>query len=156
MARRGRTPHPTSASSSSDLHVLVDTNVVLDLLLAREPWLSDAQPMWDARDAGYLFVYLSASVLTDIFYICRKQVRPDRAKQAVEACLLGFAIIGVDRPVIAAALSLPGNDFEDNVQIACAQSAGLGFIVTRNTTDFAHSPIPALEPPAVISHLSRP
>jgi hypothetical protein len=71
--------------------------------------------MWDARDAGHLFVCLSTSVLTDIFYICRKQVGPDRAKQAVEACLHGFAIIGVDRPVIAAALRLPGNDFEDNV-----------------------------------------
>jgi len=94
--------------------------------------------MWDAHDARRLSIYLPASALTDIFYICRKQVGIARAKQAVEACLDGFAVLAVDRPIVEAALALPGNDFEDNIQIACAQSAGLDLIVTRNTTDFAH------------------
>jgi predicted nucleic acid-binding protein len=129
--------------------------VALDLLLAREPWLNDAQPMWEARDAGHLFAYLPASVLTDIFYICRKHVGLDRAKHAVEGCLQGFTIIAVDRPLIAAALAQPGNDFEDNVQIASAQLAELDFIVTRNIADFAHSPVSAIEPSAIVSHLDR-
>ncbi len=137
------------------LRVLADTSVVLDLLLARQPWLSQAQPMWDARDAGRLFVHLPASALTDIFYICRKQVGRERALQATEACLQGFAIVAVDRSIVEAALSLPGKDFEDNIQIACAQAAGLDLIVTRNTADFAQSPVPAVEPLAVISRLSR-
>lgn len=110
-----------AASLSATLCALVDTNVSLDLLLEREPWLSQARPLWDARDAGNLFVFLPASVLTDIFYICRKQVGFNRAKQAVQACMQGFAIIAVDRSIVAAALALPGDDFEDNVQIACAQ-----------------------------------
>ena len=126
---------------------------MLDLLLAREPWLREAQPLWDARDAGRLIAYLPASVLTDIFYVCRKHVGLNRARQAVEACLHGLVVIGVDRSTMAAALSLPGNDFEDNVQIACAQSAGLDLIVTRNTVDFAHSPIVAVEPPALAARL---
>lgn len=143
----------TSGATSPGLHVLVDTNVVLDLLLMRQPWLTDAQPMWEAHDAGRLHAYLLASVLTDIFYICRKQVGVERARQAVEACLRGLIIVAVDRPLIASAIALPGSDFEDNVQIACAQSAGLDLIVTRNIIDFAHSPITVVEPTAVVNHL---
>jgi predicted nucleic acid-binding protein len=131
----------------------VDTNVVLDLLLGREPWASQAKPMWTARDAGQVETYLPASVLTDIFYICRKQIGADPAKLAVEECLQRFVILPVDRTLLEAALQQVGPDFEDNVQIACAQAAGVRLIVTRNVADFAHGSIPAVEPPDVLSHL---
>ena len=40
--------------SARPLRVLVDTNVVLDQLLQREPWYTNAQPFWQARDtAGF-------------------------------------------------------------------------------------------------------
>lgn len=156
MASEGSAAHPAGASSLPPQRVLADTNVLLDLLLARQPWLSQAQSLWDAYDAGRLSIYLPASVLTDIFYICRKQVGVARARQAVEACLHGFIVVAVDRPIAETALALPGNDFEDNVQIACAQFAGLDLIVTRNTTDFAHSPIVVVEPSAITTHLSNP
>ena len=55
------------------IRALVDTNVVLDWLLDRKPWSDAAQPLWDARDAGRVVAYLPASVLTDIFYIIRRQ-----------------------------------------------------------------------------------
>ncbi len=139
--------------AASSLHILVDTNVVLDLLLAREPWLSQAQPMWEARDAERLVAYLPASALTDIFYICRKQVGLERARQAVAACIQGFTLIAVDHAIVSAALALPGDDFEDNVQIACAMSGALDIIVTRDPAGFARSPIPAIEPLAVVARL---
>lgn len=134
--------------------VLLDTNIVLDLVLAREPWASQAKPLWDARDAGRLVVYLPASVLTDVFYICRKQVGADRAKAAVAESMRRCVILSADRALLEAALALPGSDFEDNVQIACAQLAGLDLIVTRNTPDFRHSPIPAVEPADIIGRLA--
>jgi hypothetical protein len=34
------------------LRVLLDTNVVLDWLLDRQPWADEAQSLWDARDSG--------------------------------------------------------------------------------------------------------
>lgn len=136
------------------LHVLVDTNVVLDLFLRREPWLTQAQPLWDARDAGRVYAHLSASVVTDIFYICRRQVGIDEARRAVEFCLRGFTIVTIDRSVLEAAFALQGNDFEDNVQIACAQSAGLDLIITRDAVDYQHSPVPAIAPPDIAKHLA--
>ena len=67
------------ASSTSPaprvLRVLLDTNVVLDWLLDRKPWSDDALPLWQARDTGRLITYISASAVTDIFYIARRQIR---------------------------------------------------------------------------------
>lgn len=136
------------------LRVLVDTNVVLDQLLRREPWFSQAQPFWQARDTGQLVAYLPASVLTDIYYIGRKEVGHEQARAAVARCLREFGVVPVYRAVLDAAMALPGPDFEDNVQIACAQLARLDLIVTRNTRDFRHSPIAAVEPEAVTGYLT--
>lgn len=154
------TASSTTAGSSSaqgqPVRVLVDTNVVLDVQLAREPWASQAKPLFDARDAGHAILYLPASVLTDIYYICRKQVGPDRAKAIVEECLQRFVVLTVDRAVIEDALRATGPDFEDNVQIVCAQQAAADFIVTRNAQDFAQSRVPALAPRDVAARLSQP
>lgn len=145
MARSGP-PRP--------LRILVDTNVVLDQLLRREPWYTQAQTFWQARDAGQLVAYLPASVLTDIFYISRRQVGKDQAFQAISRCLREFGLLATYRAVLDAALALPGPDFEDNVQIASAQAGAMDLIVTRNIADCRHSPIPAVEPTDVVSRLT--
>lgn len=128
------------------VRVLVDTNVPLDLLLGRKPWATEAKPVWDAHDAGRVHVHASASVLTDVYYICRKQIGADRARVAVGECLRRFTILMVDRTILESALRLLGSDFEDDVQIATAQESAMDLIVTRNMADSAHSPIPAIPP----------
>lgn len=139
-------PDAVQTTQRQPIRVLVDTNVVLDLLLQREPWLTDSKPFWDARDDGRVFVYLLASIVTDVYYACRKQVGKDRALNAVQTRLTGFEIVPVNLVLLRHALGLTGPDFEDNVQIAGAQMAALDFIVTRNPADFRDSPIPAVEP----------
>ena len=104
------------------LRALVDTNVVLDRLLHREPWRSEAHAFWQACDNRHAIPYLSASTLTDIFYIARRVIGIEGALQAIKQCLDLFGVITVDRAVLHAALLLPGNDFEDNVQIVRARS----------------------------------
>lgn len=135
------------------LRVLLDTNVLLDLALRREPWLTEARSMWDARDAREIICYVPASALTDLYYISRKQVGNVQAGQVVRNCLANFEICTVNRLVLEYALTLPGNDFENNVMIACALAETVDLIVTRNVGDFKHSPIQAVEPPGVLKHL---
>jgi predicted nucleic acid-binding protein len=143
----------TASAPTRSLRVLVDTNVVLDHLLNREPWNTDALPFWQARDTGRIVAYLPASVLTDIFYIGRRLVGLERARHAVTQCLDEFGLVPIYRAVLAAAVTLPGPDFEDNVQIACAQFANLDLIVTRNTSDFRHAPVSVTEPAAAVGFL---
>jgi predicted nucleic acid-binding protein len=53
------------------MRVLLDTNVVLDVLLKREPWVAEAQILWQANDDGSVAGYVVATTLTNIFYIAR-------------------------------------------------------------------------------------
>ena len=62
------------------MNVLLDTNIVLDVLLEREPWFSDSQEIWQASEDGRLTAHLLASTLTDIFYIARKLAGIEKAR----------------------------------------------------------------------------
>ncbi len=118
------------------LNALVDTNVAIDWLNDRKPWSDEALPLWTSRDAGEVNLYLPASVVTDIYYILRKPLGAEAAKRAIEHCVAICGLLAIDAVVIQRALSLPGADFEDNVQIACSQIYRIDLIVTRNPADF--------------------
>ena len=136
------------------MRVLLDTNMVLDVLLKREPWAAEARAVWKASDDGRITGYILASALTDIFYIARKQGGLEAARTAVHTCLEAFEICAVDRQTLEQAEALPGNDFEDNLQIAGASIAGLDAIVTRNTTDFEGATLLILTPGELSAQLN--
>ncbi|MBI1765965.1 MAG: PIN domain-containing protein [Acidobacteria bacterium] len=134
--------------------VLFDTNVLLDALLKRAPWDAEAAGCWQACDEGRIMGCLTASTLTDIFYIARKHKGLTSAFDAIRVCLDTFAICQVDRRALEQALDLPGVDFEDNLQIACATLADLDAIVTRDKDGFRNSIIPAFTPAELITQLN--
>lgn len=133
---------------------LVDTNVAIDWLNDRQPWSDEAKLLWESNDAGRIDLYLPASVLTDIFYILRKPLGNDAAKRAIERSLTVFGLLTIDELIIQQALALPGSDFEDNIQIACAQVYRIDLIITRNPTDFAQGvTIPVIDPKDIRRYL---
>jgi predicted nucleic acid-binding protein len=134
--------------------VLFDTNVVLDALLKRAPWDADAAACWRASDDGKIMGCLAASTLTDIFYLARKQKGLSVAHDAVRVCLDAFAVCTVDRQAVEQAIDLPGSDFEDNLQIACATLAELDLIVTRDKDGFRDSAVTALTPAELLTQLN--
>jgi len=135
-------------------HVLFDTNIVLDALLKRAPWETDAAACWKACDDGRIMGCLTASTLTDIFYISRRLKGVDVARDAVRICLDAFAICIVDRQALELAIDLPADDFEDNLQIICATLAGLDAIVTRDKDGFQGSTIAVLTPTELLAQLN--
>lgn len=54
------------------MRVLLDTNVVLDVLLNRETWVKDSAAVWQASDQGRIIGHITATTLTDIFYVSRR------------------------------------------------------------------------------------
>ena len=135
------------------MRILLDTNVVLDVLLKRDPWQADASAIWLAIDGGSITAYLTASSVIDIFYVARRLTDIVRARQSVQVCLDAFNIGAVDRSTLERAQALSGSDFEDNVQIACAELNGLDAIVTRNSADFEGSPIAIWSPAECLKQL---
>jgi predicted nucleic acid-binding protein len=135
--------------------VLLDLNVVLDALLGREPWRAEADAIWDANRDGRIGGRVSAAALPTLFYVIRKQEDVARAHLAVANCLRSLEIVPVDRTTLEMATNLPGSDFEDNLQIACAVEARLDAIVTRNPKDFSGSPVLVLTPAELLALLAK-
>lgn len=127
------------------MRILVDTNIVLDIFLNRQPFAEAANDLLSAIALGQVAGYVCASSLTDIFYIARRQTRSVlQGRQAVEMTLRLFQIGLVDRAVLETAFHSGLTDFEDAVQIACAIALSLDAIVTRNSRDFQTNLIPVL------------
>jgi hypothetical protein len=85
--------------------------------------------------------------------VARKLTDIVRARQAVQVCLDAFNIGTVDRAVLERAQALSGSDYEDNVQIACAEFNELDAIVTRNPGDYEGSPIVVWSPADCLKNL---
>jgi predicted nucleic acid-binding protein len=127
------------------VRVLLDTNIVLDYLPEREPFLQNAEALFEAIDSGKVVGYVTATTLTDIFYIARRQTRNvELARQAVSTTLAATVVCSVNRAILESAFASGLADFEDAVQISCAVSQNLDLIVTRDIQGFSSSPIPAL------------
>ena len=135
------------------MRILIDTNVMLDVLLNRDPWVAQSSAVWQANDEGQIVGYITACAIADIFYIARRLTTLETARVAVSICLEAFEVCAVDVQTLEQAEALPGSDFEDNLQIACASLAGLDAIVTRDTNGFQAAATPVLTPAELLMQL---
>ncbi|MGA7732425.1 MAG: PIN domain-containing protein [Chloroflexia bacterium] len=136
------------------MRVLLDTNVLLDVLLERPPFNSEAGVIWQLTTEARITAYVTSTTLTDIFYLGRKQLNRERAWEAVHLCLEAFELLPVDQKTVMMAVSLSGKDFEDNLQVACASIANLDAIITRDKAGFSFSSVNALTPSDLIAQLA--
>ena len=63
------------------MKVLLDINVVLDVLLSRQPWLADAAQVWDAHRNGLIDAGIAAFTIPTIFYVVRRQTDLNRGRR---------------------------------------------------------------------------
>jgi len=133
------------------MKLLVDTNVVLDVLLARQPFAADAARLLDAVDRGRLQGLLCATTVTTLFYLASKAVGARKAREQVRELLTMFEVAPVDQAVLASALDLDFTDLEDAVLHEAARAAGAEGLVTRNGKDFAKATLPVFTPGEVVA-----
>lgn len=140
-------------SAANRPSVLLDTNIVLDVLLERLPFLADSQAVWKKCDDGQIEGWVSAVTLTTIFYVGRRVIGTAKALEGVRLCLDSFQVVPVDHDVIETALKTAAPDFEDNVQVACAQRMQLSRIITRDPRGFSGSSVVAMSPADFLAEL---
>ena len=128
------------------MRVLIDTNVVLDLLQEREPFVENATRLFERIDAGEIEGYITATTITNIYYIIRKAAGKVVAQDVIAQILSDLNICAVDLNVLEQALALNFDDFEDAVQYACAVVHNLDAIVTRDLSGFVNAEIPVVLP----------
>lgn len=125
------------------MKLLIDTNVVLDVLLQREPFFKAAADILNLSQRDDVQEYVSASAITDIYYIANRQMKNRAAAiDLLKRLLLVVSIAAVSEQEIRNALELSWTDFEDSVQYSVALLNEMDGIVTRNSDDYQEAKIP--------------
>lgn len=129
------------------MKILVDTNVVLDVCFEREQFQEPAKRIFSLIERKQLKGCLSATAMTDIYYMARRQFRDrDKALWTIKRLTELFNVLKADEKAIRLAVKLNWRDFEDCVQYAVAKRAGVRAIITRNKKDYSQATIPVYTP----------
>lgn len=129
------------------MKLLIDTNVILDIFLKREPFFEDSYKVIRTAAETQTPCFLSANAVTDIFYILRKNVKsPDQAREYLYKLTQLVLIADVLSDDITMALRSEITDFEDAVAASVAERIGADYIVTRNVRDFSPCKIKVIKP----------
>lgn len=128
------------------MRVLLDTDVVLDVVLAREPFAQESTQLFRLHEQGKIDVYIAAITPINVFYITRKIKGGHVARQAIESLLGSFAVCPLSHSLLDEAYKLAFADYEDAVQHASAIANGLDAIVTRDVYDYKNATLPVLSP----------
>ncbi len=128
------------------MKALLDTNIVLDYILKRSPFFKHSKTIIEWAFEQKIIAYISASAVTDIYYLVQRAKDKTTALNFIRDILQFIQIAGVDKDIILVALQSGINDFEDAVQNAAAENAGIKYIITRNVKDFSKSDIQIILP----------
>lgn len=119
------------------MKLLIDTNVILDVLLRREPFCTSAEKVLSLPKETGVEKYFSASAVTDVYYIAYRQIKNrEIVRELLHRVLKTVKIATVTSDDIHAAFALNWKDFEDAVQHSVAKSNHFYGIVTRNMQGF--------------------
>lgn len=135
------------------MKLLLDIDVVLDVILAREPWGREASRLFASIAGGRAEAYIAGHAVTTAHYIMGRVVQRNTALTALADLLRIVDVVPVSKQDFIEAMALEFRDFEDAVQAVCALKVGAEAIVTRDAGDFAGFVIPALAPAAVAARL---
>ena len=133
------------------MRVLLDTNIVLDVLLARQPFVNTAAELFGMIEGSQFHGLLCATTITTIDYLLMQSMPRRDAHKAVSKLLELFEIAPVNRAVLEEALKSSISDFEDAVIEQAARLAGAEVIITRNQKDFRQSSLRILGPDEFLS-----
>ena len=127
------------------MSVLVDTNVMLDIALKREPFLQNsALALAKARKAGNTL--LCATSVTTLHYFLHQKMGELGARGFLRECLNAMTVAEVNLTILQRAIGGAMGDFEDGVIAQSALAASAQWILTRNPADFSKSPVAAITP----------
>lgn len=138
------------------MRILVDTNVVLDLLLARQSFVGAAAKVFGLVERARVEGLLCATTVTTIHYLLTQNVPGATARQALRNLLELFEVAPVNRAVLEEALKSKVADFEDAVIDQAGRLAGAEVVVTRNQRDFRHASLKVLGPDELLASLPEP
>jgi predicted nucleic acid-binding protein len=133
--------------------ILLDTNIILDIALKREPHFEHSARLFELIDNKQFIGYITATTVTDIYYIARKEKGKDIALEFISNLIEVVDVLGIDKNTIVKALKSKMKDFEDAVQVSAAEYHDIEIIVTRNKSDFLNAGLEVLSPKELVKDM---
>lgn len=115
--------------------VFLDTNVILDSVLARKNNLS-ATAILTASDTKIIDCYVSFLTVANAAYTLKKGRSVKEMCHILKDTLDGITVLPMDNEQLQLAYEVEAPDFEDILQYECAKAAQCDVIVTGNTKHF--------------------
>ena len=137
------------------MKILIDANIALDVLLERQPFFASGVQIL-ALSKGNIELLISASTVTDLYYIINKQLKDKKAAiNLLKRLLKNVNIAAVTNNEIYRAINLDWDDFEDAVQYAAGETILVDYLVTRNISDFSAAALPVVTPDELLDILVK-
>lgn len=135
--------------------VLLDTNIIVDVALERQPHFEASQQVLLLVEQGQIEGYISASTFGDLYYIIRRSRGREWTTDFIDWLVTYCQIATVNEAVIRMALTSNFRDFEDAIQYSTAIVNQLDAIVTRNPQDFPVTTPRILTPNQLIQEVTN-
>lgn len=132
------------------MKLLIDTNVILDMVFKRVGYDTSIELFRRVKEIR-ASAYITASSVTDIFYIIRKETHNTSQTYVImENIFRLVAVLSVTEKDIEDALRQKWKDFEDCVQYMTGKNNRIDYIITVNRKDYADALLPVMTPGAWI------
>ena len=129
------------------MKAIIDTCVILDYLQNREPFFDDALNIAIGRAKRQYEAYITASSLTDLYYIVHRHTHSSIESHKIITTLSHlFGLADTLAEDCINALHSEMNDYEDAVMSETAHRIKADCIVTRNIKDYSKSKVPVMTP----------
>ena len=136
------------------MKLMIDTNVVLDVLLERTEFYEKSKAVLDLCESKKILGFVSASSITDVFYLVRRALRStEETYKVIEALLNIVGVLSVTEADVHRAFLRHAKDFEDCLLAESAKSNNCVGIVTRDSRDFQNFEITLYSPEEIILKL---
>ena len=132
------------------MRVLLDTDVVLDFLLAREPFAISARSLFELNAQKKMEACISTITPVNIFYVAHKLLSREARLKILRELFSQVEVCSVSQEDLIGALDLGFLDYEDAAQHACAEAAGVEAIITRNVRDYVNASLQVYSPPTFL------
>jgi predicted nucleic acid-binding protein len=124
--------------------LFIDTDIILDLLTAREPFYEYAATLFSLADNGKVSLHVSSLSFSNLNYMLSKQYSTTQARKLLSKFKTIVKVLAVDEKITELALSSDFKDFEDALQYYTAISNNIKMLITRNLKDYKHADIPVM------------
>ncbi|MCB1214680.1 MAG: PIN domain-containing protein [Deltaproteobacteria bacterium] len=135
------------------MKILFDTNIILDVLLLRKPFVKDALALLAFVEKGLLKGFISSTAVTTIYYLARKKYSAAKVRNLLQDLFLLFDVVESSKDDFQQAFDWGFKDFEDAVVYQNARRADCQGIVMRNLKDFSAAKLPVYSPEHLVKKL---